>query len=147
MKCYLGCPSNDKDLNPMSAAGDTYLNPTPGPSSLTEIVSDCVRLEYNVKLGRIIDFEDLGTTCRQSLADHALVLMIKTIKSKYKQPISYTFCMGSTKAPDLKEIKKHFKIGLKETTICDQAATNTKVVKMLQGKIFKSWNTSLVLLK
>ncbi|XP_050557997.1 transposable element P transposase isoform X3 [Spodoptera frugiperda] len=107
---------------------------------LFDEVSLAPGLEYNIKLGKIIGFEDLGPTCRQSLADHALVLMIKSIKSKYKQPICYTFCTGSTKAPDLKKIIKQCILQLTEigltvvATICDQATTNTRVIKMLQAE-------------
>ncbi|KAF9796595.1 hypothetical protein SFRURICE_012688, partial [Spodoptera frugiperda] len=107
---------------------------------LFDEVSLAPGLEYNIKLGKIIGFEDLGPTCRQSLADHALVLMIKSIKSKYKQPICYTFCTGSTKAPDLKKLIKQCILQLTEigltvvATICDQATTNTRVIKMLQAE-------------
>lgn len=39
-------------------------------------------------------FVDSGTYKTQNLADHALVFMIRGIRKKYKQPISYSFCQA-----------------------------------------------------
>ncbi|XP_022836994.1 uncharacterized protein LOC111364379 [Spodoptera litura] len=95
-------------------------------------------LEFISSLGKIVGFEDLGHQRKKTLADHALVFMIKGIKSKSKQPICFTFCKVTTKANELKNL---LKIIIKEinatglivvATICDQATTNVRVVQELQ---------------
>ncbi|XP_072941324.1 uncharacterized protein, partial [Epargyreus clarus] len=77
-------------------------------------------IEFVSSLGKIIGFEDLGHQRKRSLADHALVFMIKGIKTKCKQPICFTFCKGTTKAVDLKKILKNI--------IMEINATGLKVV-------------------
>ncbi|CAG4944833.1 unnamed protein product [Colias eurytheme] len=115
----------------------------PAEKKLVTLLFDEISLapgtEYNITTGQIIGFEDMGNDRRhKTLADHALVLMIKGIKSKSKQAISFTFCKSCTKASDLKEILTE---AIKElqhiefrvvATICDQASSNVKVIKMLQ---------------
>ncbi|KAH9633045.1 hypothetical protein HF086_000405 [Spodoptera exigua] len=105
---------------------------------LFDEVSLAPGLQYISSLGKIIGFVDLGYQRRKTLADHALVFMIKGIKNKSKQPICFTFCKGATKANDLKKILVNVieevnSTGLKVVaTICDQAATNVRVVQELQ---------------
>ncbi|XP_022834719.1 uncharacterized protein LOC111362297 isoform X2 [Spodoptera litura] len=105
---------------------------------LFDEVSLAPGLEFISSLGKIVGFEDLGHQRKKTLADHALVFMIKGIKSKSKQPICFTFCKDTTKANELKNL---LKIIIKEinatglivvATICDQATTNVRVVQELQ---------------
>lgn len=44
----------------------------------------------------VIGFVDDGETRKPQLADHALVFMVRGVIKKYKQPVQYTFCAGST---------------------------------------------------
>lgn len=113
----------------------------PNEKKLVNLLFDEVSLaagvEFKAATGKIIGFEDFGDHRNKTLADHALVFMIKGIKSKSKQPICFTFCKGITKANDLKNIitrviKEINSTGLKViATICDQAATNVRVVRQL----------------
>ncbi|XP_047034960.1 uncharacterized protein LOC124640998 isoform X2 [Helicoverpa zea] len=113
----------------------------PNEKKLVNLLFDEVSLaagvEFKATTGKIIGFEDFGDYRNKTLADHALVFMIKGIKSKSKQPICFTFCKGTTKANDLKNIitrviKEINSTGLKViATICDQAATNVRVVRQL----------------
>lgn len=46
----------------------------------------------------------------QELKDHDLVFMIRGIKKKYKQPVSFSFCQGATNQHELaRQIKNVFK--------------------------------------
>lgn len=112
-------------------------------NKLVNILFDEVSLapgvEYNAAIGKIIGFEDNGYARNKTLADHALVFMIKGIKSKRKQPICFTFCKGTTKAAELKNLLKCVIKEINSTglivvaTICDQATTNVRVVRELQN--------------
>ncbi|KAJ8725324.1 hypothetical protein PYW08_003507 [Mythimna loreyi] len=113
----------------------------PKEKKLVNILFDEVSLApgiiYNESSDQIIGFEDFGHHRKRILADHALVFMIKGIKSKCKQPICFTFCKASTKSCELKKlltevIKQVNGTGLRVVaTICDQAATNVRVVREL----------------
>lgn len=52
-------------------------------------------LQFNSTTDVIDGFIDSGDNKSQLLADHALVFMVRGIKKKIKQPVSYTFCQGS----------------------------------------------------
>ncbi|KAF9407000.1 hypothetical protein HW555_012838 [Spodoptera exigua] len=81
------------DLNPMSAAGDTYLNPTPGPSSLTEIVSDCVQpipIFSGIQEKQIISYlntkkklQEMDKTTKRTIL--CLKNSIEKLREKYKK--------------------------------------------------------------
>jgi len=58
-------------------------------------------LQYNSTTDAIDGFVDSGDYKSQLLADHALVFMVRGIKKKFKQPVSYTFCQGATKQHEL----------------------------------------------
>lgn len=89
-------------------------------------------------MSHITGFEDEGTKRTQKIADHALVFMIKCIKTKSKQPVCFSFCQSATKSCDLKNlivtvIKELEKTGLIiVATICDQATTNVSTIKSLK---------------
>lgn len=80
----------------------------------------------------------MGYKISSNIADHALVLMLKGIKTKKKQPILYHFCKGGTKSVDLKKvlletIEKLNKAGIIiVATICDQATPNVSTIKKVQ---------------
>lgn len=102
-------------------------------------ISLAAGLYFDSTTGEIIGFEDNGNK-KALIADHALVFMMKGIKGKYKQPLSYSFCQNTTKKEDLLYqletiIKELDSIGLKIiATICDQASTNMAVIKSLKEK-------------
>lgn len=98
-------------------------------------------LHFNEKEEHIQGFEDMGQgqakrSCE--IADHVLVFMVRGIKKKFKQPVSYCFsARGGAKYEQIKTLLKQIleiliKIDLKPiTTICDQAAVNVRVIKSL----------------
>jgi hypothetical protein len=55
-------------------------------------------VRFNQKLDRIEGFEDYGTERTSRIANHALLFMIRGVNQKWKQPVSYNFSHGSTKA-------------------------------------------------
>lgn len=58
-------------------------------------------LQYTSGADVIDGFVDSGSYKNNNLADHVLVFMVRGIKKKYKQPISYSFCQAATKQHDL----------------------------------------------
>jgi len=58
-------------------------------------------LNYNSSVDNIEGFVDSGTHRNQNFGDHVLVFMVRGIKKKFKQPISYTFCQGATNQCEL----------------------------------------------
>lgn len=64
-------------------------------------------LTYNPITDQIDGFVNTGQYKNQNIADHALVFMVRGIKKKFKQPISFSFCQGSTKQHELvRQLKK-----------------------------------------
>ncbi|KAF0705011.1 Uncharacterized protein FWK35_00030365, partial [Aphis craccivora] len=58
-------------------------------------------LNYNSSVDIIEGFVDFGTHRNQNFGDHVLVYMVRGIKKKFKQPISYTFFQGATNQYEL----------------------------------------------
>lgn len=81
-------------------------------------------------------FKDFGSERDLRLADHALVFMATGVVEKWKQPISYYFCEGTTSAATLKKklkeiIEKVSEAGLIPIAlICDQESTFRTALKM-----------------
>lgn len=110
-------------------------------------------LSYDKHTDKIKGFCDDGSVRAKCYADHVLVFMIRGIFKKYKQPIAFSFCAGTTKTESLKKqlkiiLKKVLETGLKVVaTTCDQGSTNvaainslindTKAEYLRQGKDFK----------
>jgi len=69
-------------------------------------------ITYNPVTDSVDGFVDTGMYKSQNVADHALVFMVRGIKKKFKQPVSYSFCQGATKHDELvrqlKEVNKYF---------------------------------------
>ncbi|RVE45431.1 hypothetical protein evm_009949 [Chilo suppressalis] len=85
---------------------------------------------------KILGFVDDGISRKPQLADHVLVFMVRGVIKKYKQPLQYTFCTGSTKAVCSNMLKTIFNkvqsCGLKVVaTVCDQGATNMAAINSL----------------
>lgn len=102
-------------------------------------------LDYNRKSDEIIGFVNNGTKKRIKIADHASVFMIRGIQINFKQPISYTFCAGSTSKEEIvrqlrEVIKKLQSIGFEVlATICDQRGSNVSAINYLVAE-FKTKN-------
>ena len=94
-------------------------------------------LSYDKHNDLIKGFCDDGNDRSATFTDHVLVFMVRGIFKKYKQPIAYSFCAGSTKTANLKcQIKTILKeimaAGLKVVaTTCDQGATNMAAINAL----------------
>ncbi|KAJ8910056.1 hypothetical protein NQ315_012749, partial [Exocentrus adspersus] len=94
-------------------------------------------LSYDQKNDTVIGFEDDGHERKLKFADHALVLLLKGIKKKWKQPISYYFSQGGFNAVQLKQILKTTIEALQQIgftiigTVCDQYSSNINAIKQL----------------
>ena len=94
-------------------------------------------LTYDKHNDHIKGFCDDGNDRSPIFADHALVFMVRGIFKKYKQPVAYSFCAGTTKTANLKcqikiILKKIMETGLKVVaTTCDQGATNIAAINAL----------------
>ena len=83
------------------------------------------------------DFGDWGSS--HFLADHALVIMVWGLLSKWKQPVGYFFTAGPFKPDKLQQLTRNClhkleKIGLHtKVVICDQGSNNRKFLKKLEG--------------
>ncbi|KAF0745927.1 Uncharacterized protein FWK35_00024319, partial [Aphis craccivora] len=89
-------------------------------SLLFDEMSISAELHYNEHLDGIEGFEDYGYERTQKFANHALVFMVRGITKKYKQPIAYFFCQGSTNSHRLSKIIKD--------VICEVYSTGLHVV-------------------
>ncbi|CAG4948422.1 unnamed protein product [Colias eurytheme] len=93
--------------------------------------------EYNQKKDKISGYVNYNGKATQKIADHVLVFMIRGVLKNYKQPISYSFCSGSTPKVILaKQIKKNIKklhsIGFTVlATVCDQGTSNMSAINYL----------------
>jgi len=58
-------------------------------------------ITYDPVMDSIDGFVNTGKHKSQNVADHALVFMVRGIKKKFKQPVSYSFCQGATKNDEL----------------------------------------------
>jgi len=102
-------------------------------------MSISAELHYNETLDMIEGFEDYGYERTQQFADHAIVFMIRGITKKFKQPIAYFFCQGSTSSQRLVKLIKNIVPNLHSTglhvvaTISDQGATNEAAIKILHA--------------
>lgn len=93
--------------------------------------------DYNTKKDRISGVVNYCGEATNKIADHVLVFMIRGITRNYKQPLTYSFCAGTTPkevlAVQIKEIiTKLHATGLRVlATICDQGTSNTSAINYL----------------
>ena len=92
---------------------------------------------------KVVGLEDWGTNRTAKYADHALVFMLRGIKSGWKIPLTYNFCAGQTTygqlTASLKDVvradtKARFVIA---ATVCDQGSSNMKAINSLQAETDK----------
>ena len=95
-------------------------------------------LHFNQKFGCIDGFEDLGSHGRtSSIANHALVFMLRGLRKKWKQPVAYYLIHGSTKGEMLvnflmEVLDACHNAGLEVVaTVCDMGANNIKALKLM----------------
>lgn len=94
-------------------------------------------VSYDAKNDKIIGLVNNGETTVNEFCDRVLVFMMRGVVKKYKQPLAYYFCSGTTKAIGLKTHIKNIitdlqKTGLKiTTTVCDQGSSNVAAVNLL----------------
>lgn len=80
-------------------------------------------ISYDRRNDKISGFVDNGDNTEKEYCDHVLVFMIRGIVKKYKQPLAFYYCSGSTKTVELKNqiktvIKKSARNGAKS---CDNS--------------------------
>lgn len=89
---------------------------------------------YDKRNDKLSGFVDNGRKTEKEFCDHVLVFMVRGIVKKYKQPLAYYFCTGSTKTLELKKqiseiITKLQETGLKVVaTVCDQGTSNIAAI-------------------
>lgn len=104
---------------------------------LFDEVSIKPHFEYIRRKDNISGFVNNGQNVQEQIADHALVFMVRGVQKKYKQPIAYTFCAGSTQKIELAMQIKQMIINLNAigfqviATICDQGSTNVSAINFL----------------
>ena len=93
---------------------------------------------FNQKFDCIEGFEDLGSQGRTcSIANHALLFMLRGLHRKWKQPVAYYLSRGSTKAEMLVQFLNEVlgacqNVGLHVlATVCDMGTNNVKAMKLL----------------
>jgi hypothetical protein len=108
-------------------------------SVMFDEISLATNLTYCKLTDSIIGYEDLGTLGRtNSCANHALVFMVQSIYSGWKQPVAYYFTKDSIKSKDLRylirEVIEQLQlIGITVAcTVCDQGPTNRGALKLLK---------------
>jgi len=94
-------------------------------------------LTYVKPADRIVGFEDFGDgNVTNKYATHALVMMVRGLKSPWKQPLAYFFACNTTPAVKLKELVCDVVVKLNSVAltvvcvICDQGATNMQMFRM-----------------
>lgn len=94
-------------------------------------------ISYDKQNDEISGFVNNGYVTEKEYCDHVLVFMIRGIVKKYKQPLAFYYCTGSTKTMELKTqiktvIKKVQETGLKVVaTVCDQGTSNVAAINAL----------------
>lgn len=96
-------------------------------------------LTYDRTNDIIFGFENSEDSTMAYFSDHVLVFMLRGIKKKWKQPIAYYFCNGTTKTDHLvmyiKQVPNFILLttGLQIiATVCDQGATNVAAIRRLK---------------
>lgn len=95
-------------------------------------------LTYNKKKDFIEGLVDFGNGNRKAVfADHALVFMLKGVHRKWKQPLCFFFCEGTTPSIELTGILKDIVVRVREcglnivATVSDQGGTNRGAINKL----------------
>lgn len=93
-------------------------------------------LSYVKPTDHIVGFEDYGGERTKKVANQALVLMVRGLQSRWKQPLAYFLAANTTPAERLKRIVSEAVVKLSSiglivvSVICDQGATNQQMFRM-----------------
>ncbi|XP_051167365.1 uncharacterized protein LOC127285407 [Leptopilina boulardi] len=100
-------------------------------------------VHYDSSTDKVVGFEDWGTVRTEQYSDHALVFMLRLVKSGAKIPISFNFCSSMTKTAQLLRCIKETLAAVKEAgfhvaaTVCDQCKTNESAINTLVADTIK----------
>ena len=106
-------------------------------------VSLKLHLQYCSQKDKVIGVEDWGNNRSSNYADHALVFMLRGIKSGWKIPLTYNFCARQTTHLQLTLCIKEVVKAVTEAgfiiaaSVCDQGSSNMKALKILQAETKK----------
>lgn len=95
-------------------------------------------LMYDRRWDNIVGFEDIDGEKKLKFADHALVFMLRGLRRKWKQPVSFHFSQGGINSYQLKVLIKNTILALQEIgfiivgTVCDQHPANVNAIKKLK---------------
>lgn len=95
------------------------------------------QLQYDKVNNKIIGFEDWGHKRTQRIGDHALVFMLRGIRTAWKIPLSYNFCKSQTKSAELIRCIKEIVHEVTQAgftiiaTVCDQGSSNVSALNEL----------------
>lgn len=101
-------------------------------------VSLKLHVQYCSQKDKVIGLEDWGINRTTRYADHALVFMLRGVKSGWKIPFTYNFCASQTTAGQLTVCIKEVVRAVKEAgltvvaSVCDQGTSNQKVIRNFQ---------------
>lgn len=98
-------------------------------------------LQYISHYDKIIGFEDLGDGRRKStFADKVLTFMVRGVRKKFKQPVTFMFINSTIKTSSLVVAIKEVFQAVQATElnvvslICDQASTNIVAINILKAE-------------
>ncbi|XP_022835337.1 uncharacterized protein LOC111362823 [Spodoptera litura] len=86
------------DLNPMSTADDIYLDPTPGPSNLTDVLSDCVEptpISSTQEIKRSMSYINTKKKAMDITTKRTIIRLknsIEKLRAKYKKQKTLMQC-------------------------------------------------------
>ena len=99
-------------------------------------------LQYEKRSDSVVGFENFGSSGNSKfIANHVLVLMLRSLRKKIKLPIGYYFSHGSIKSELLKKIlveaiKSVHDVGIRiRAIICDQSGSNCGLFSLLNISI------------
>ena len=101
-------------------------------------VSLQLNVQYCAEKDKLVGLEDWGTNRTAKYADHALVFMLRGIKTGWKVPVAYNFCTAQTTHGQLIYCIKEVVRAVTEAgfivaaTVCDQGSSNMKAIKTMQ---------------
>lgn len=107
-------------------------------SILFDEVALTPHLTYVESHDEIRGFKDFGYEKELRFCDHALVFMLKGLCSKWRQPICFYFCEGTTAAATIVRILKEVVTRVSESgliplaIVCDQGSTFRTAINMIK---------------
>ncbi|XP_052746956.1 uncharacterized protein LOC128199825 isoform X1 [Bicyclus anynana] len=115
-------------------------------SILFDEVALTPHLTYVESQDEIRGFKDFGNNREFKFCDHALVFMLRGVCSKWRQPISFYFCEGTTAAVTVVQILKEVVTRVCESSlipvavVCDQGSTFRTAINILKRETERKKN-------